>query len=192
MAEAHVVLAIFTDDSFGAEFSAAQRLGPGMITFKTLEAFKLAKHVLADKSFDQVIVYTKDSASFDQQSLNSLVKVLKPGGSLRVTSQNQHFEEGFQKKLIMAGLTDFENTSNGVLKANRKVWKVEQRPIDSQVKEQPKNAFAAALTQTSKGEKIDPESLLKDDVITEADKGGSCDTKPKACKNCTCGRKEME
>jgi hypothetical protein len=33
---------------------------------------------------------------------------------------------------------------------------------------------------------------LSQDVVKEGEKGGSCTTKPKACKNCTCGRKEME
>lgn len=163
-----------------------------MVAFRNLAAFAQAKQVFAEKSFDQVIIYTKDSSNIDQPALNGLVKVLKPGGHLRVTSKNPQFEDQFQKQLHFAGLTQIENTSNGVLSATRKVWKVEQRPIESQPKEQKKNAFAAALSEPSKVEKIDPESLLQNDLITEADKGGSCDTKPKACKNCSCGRKELE
>lgn len=192
MAESHVVLAVFADDTFGAELQAGQQLAPGMVAFKNLAAFRQAKHVFADKAFDQVIVYLADQADLDQQSLNGLIKVLKPGGSIRVTARSSQSDEVLRKRLHLAGLTDFENTSAGVLKATKKVWKVEQRPLDALPKEQPKNAFAAALSQSTKTEKIDPESLLKDDVITEADKGGSCDTKPKACKNCSCGRKELE
>lgn len=192
MAESHIILAVFLDDSFPTELQAAQQLPQGMIAFRNLASFVQAKQVLTEKSFDQVIIYTKDSLDLDQQSLNGIVKVLKAGGHIRITSKNPQFEEQFHKRLHFAGLTQIENTSNGVLGGIKKVWKVEQRPIEGQPKEQKKNAFAAALSESDKVEKIDPESLLKNDVIKESDKGGSCDTKPKACKNCTCGRKELE
>ena len=44
------------------------------------------------------------------------------------------------------------------------------------------------------GETLDEEDLLKDEANYQPfeKKNESCDTKPKACKNCSCGRKEKE
>lgn len=38
---------------------------------------------------------------------------------------------------------------------------------------------------------VDEDALLKDDVV-EAKLESDCSTKPRACKNCSCGRAEME
>ena len=39
---------------------------------------------------------------------------------------------------------------------------------------------------------IDEDQLLEGDKVEPAKEEESCDTKPRACKNCVCGRKEAE
>ena len=40
---------------------------------------------------------------------------------------------------------------------------------------------------------IDDDGLLDNDVVNvELGEEGGCETKPRACKNCSCGRKEAE
>lgn len=53
-----------------------------------------------------------------------------------------------------------------------------------------KNAFEVAAS--SQGATVDEAALLNNDKVEAPVKEESCSTKPKACKNCTCGRKEKE
>lgn len=49
------------------------------------------------------------------------------------------------------------------------------------------------ITQTKASAKIDEDALLGDEVPKPVGKGKSdCSTQPKACANCSCGRKELE
>lgn len=189
-APAPVVLVVLADNDFAEQHAECAKLAPGFVSFKNLAAFRQARHVFAEKSFDQAIVYTATTDALPQATLNSIVKLLKPGHSLRVTFRGAA-DEGFEKRLKLAGLSDLEKTSEGVYKLVRKVFKVElaaeaQAPAPARP-----NAFAAALAQPQR-EKMDLEDLLKDDVVKAEEQGGSCATKPKACKDCSCGRKEQE
>lgn len=193
MKESKVTLVVLSDESHGTEIEAkARSFEPGWIVFKNIEAFTHSKGVITEKSFDQEYIFLQGEAQLDQPTINSLVKVLKPGCQLVLHSKTPELEAGLQKRLHLAGLTDIQTQSDGVFSLVRKVWKQESKKESAPVELQPKNAFAAALAQRNPEEKIDAEALLKDDQLTEGDKGGSCETKPKACKNCTCGRKEME
>lgn len=188
-----VRLVVLSTESFGAELERqAQELQPGFVVFKDLIAFMQARQVLMEKSFDEEHIFLSQASELDQATLNALVKVLKSGGNILITTKSNELDAGVQKRLTFAGLTGLENISSGVFRVTRKVWKQEQKQETFQSQAQPKNAFAAALEQNGAAEKVDPEALLTNDLITEADIGGSCDTKPKACKNCSCGRKEME
>lgn len=193
MSNKTIRLIVLSEASFGAELEKqAQELQPGLVAFKDLASFAQSKQVLMEKSFDEEHIFISQESDLDQATLNSLVKVLKPGGSLFLRTKATELDAAIQKRFTFAGLSGLEATGNGVFKVTRKIWKQEQKQEASQPIAHPKNAFAAALTQNGAAEKVDPEALLTNDVITEADIGGSCDTKPKACKDCSCGRKEME
>lgn len=186
-------LIVLSEASFGAELEKqAQELQPGLVAFKDLASFAQSKQVLMEKSFDEEHIFISQESDLNQATLNSLVKVLKPGGSLFLTTKATELDTATQKRFNFAGLSGLEAIGNGVFKVTRKIWKQEQKQEATQPIPHPKNAFAAALAQNGAAEKVDPEALLTNDVITEADIGGSCDTKPKACKDCSCGRKEME
>lgn len=184
-----VVLVILSDDVWSDQLAECGKLQPGMVSFKNLSAFKQTRHVFADKSFDQIVLYASSTDVLVQPTINSIVKLLKPGNTLRITFKGDA-DQGLEKRLKLAGLSDLEKTSDGVIKLTRKVFKAEQ---EIEIKEAPvkKNAFAAALQNPTK-EKMDIEDLLRNDVIKEEEQGGSCATKPKACKDCSCGRKEEE
>ena len=68
------------------------------------------------------------------------------------------------------------------------------KTVEPEISAPKKNVFASA--KVSAGVKIDEEALLKNDgeykKIEKVEDSGNCSTKPKACKNCTCGRKELE
>lgn len=190
MTAAPVVLVILADSDFAEQHAECAKLAPGIVAFKNLASFRQTRHVFAEKCFDQAIVYTGSTDALPQATLNSIVKLLKPGNTLRVTFRGAA-DESFEKRLRLAGLSDLEKSSEGTYKLTRKVFKVELAAEPQAPAPAKQNAFSAALSNPQR-EKMDLEDLLKGDVVRAEEQGGSCATKPKACKNCSCGRKEEE
>lgn len=164
----------------------------GGLAFKSLREFQTVQHVFLEKSFDSVAFWTAAN-QLVQSELNSLIKVLKPGGTFSVTFLNGEAVQtkDVEKRVFMAGLTEFSQTGQGSFRAVRKVWKATAtaaskfEQLVSGLESNPEALKAAnpAITEAQ---------LLQNDVVLESEKGGSCATKPKACKNCSCGRKEQE
>ena len=65
---------------------------------------------------------------------------------------------------------------------------------DKLIEIDPNNKKKVFLTTENKNETLDEDDLLKNEVNYKPfeKKEESCATKPKACKNCSCGRKEKE
>ena len=122
------ILAIHSGSAFPEQLAASKQLPQGMISFGSLDHFSSCKQVFAEKSFDQVILYLEKSEELSQPVLNSIVKVLKPGNSLRISLKAQTPDEGLEKRFKLAGLVDLEHTSPGTIKVTRKVWKTETIP----------------------------------------------------------------
>lgn len=164
----------------------------GAVAFRSLKEFQGMQHVFAEKSFDSVAYWTS-AAGLTQPELNSLVKVLKPGGTFRLgfKAGTAVAAKDVEKRIFMAGLNEFTQMGEGDFKAVRKVWKA--TPTAASKFEQ----LVTGLESNPEGLKVVSTAaaeaqLLQNDVVLESEKGGSCATKPKACKNCSCGRKEQE
>ena len=67
-----------------------------------------------------------------------------------------------------------------------------QHPESFEVKPAEKLHIGFYQQQPNKLVKIDEDELLKDDIVEKKPKIEACITKPKACANCNCGRKEAE
>lgn len=74
-------------------------------------------------------------------------------------------------------------------KKEQKKSEAYRQQVDMKVTE-PSNPFA----QPAQGDMIDDDQLLDNDVVvpSKEEEDASCSTKPRACKNCSCGRKEAE
>jgi Cytokine-induced anti-apoptosis inhibitor 1, Fe-S biogenesis len=184
-----VLLVLNTAEDFPSQ---ANSHSAGAVVFRSLKEFQTMQHVFLEKSFDSVAFWSSAN-TLVQSELNTLIKVLKPGGVFRLA-----FKEGLEiqakdveKRMFMAGLTEFAQTGVSDFKASRKVWKAAAsaaNKFEQVVSNLESNPEGLKVANTAAAEA----QLLQNDVVLESEKGGSCATKPKACKNCSCGRKEQE
>lgn len=188
MATNTTILAIFSETDYPAEFESARSLTNNMIVFNGFSRFQEAKHVFAEKSFDMAVIYSNSLSQVDQTGFNAVSKLLKSGACLRLTT-NETLAEEVHKRVKLAGLSALEVTSPGVYKCDKKVFKVKE---NTNLPESPAvNPFKNSESFKT-GKKIVEEDLLKNDEVKTSEIGGDCSTKPKACKNCSCGRKQLE
>lgn len=137
------------------------------------------------------------------KALPGLSKLLRPGGRFVLREAGSDRDaDGLVMELMFAGLLEPEAVEAGA-GAVQVVGTAPEWEVGATAKvELPKAAAAkpsgaevwAALAGSKSGEGVeleDEDDMLADDVV-EAATGGGCATKPRACKNCSCGRAEEE
>ena len=131
-----------------------------------------------------------------QKAFNIFSRLVHPEGAIDVLLYEKSIDKEFIKKISkFAGLVlDIEN--DNLLKFKKKIYQTQK--ITGVAQQQPvvkkDNPFLKAKNEVVTGlqqNTINEDNLLTNDTI-EDKLVSDCSTKPRACKNCSCGRKEVE
>lgn len=170
---------------------AFQNYGTGTADKMALEAFqKLIRSMQYHYASIALFASSIDFSTLMERSLFSkLYDTVSPGGTVSFhlalpKEESEQILAGFKKQALYAGFIDAQlvrDKENAQLR--RTVQLVVQRPTWSQ----------GAAATVGPDAMIDESTLLDDSVYVPLGKGKSdCASKPRACANCTCGRKELE
>ncbi|XP_010524959.1 PREDICTED: anamorsin homolog [Tarenaya hassleriana] len=179
-----------------------ERCDPLIIT----QASTLNQLPLDSSSVDIVLSISKSSAFPNDKLYGEISRMLKPGGTVIVCKnldpQVGETEQVLQRSMLLAGfilpqsldlksiaLSKF-NLSFGI-KAKKPSWKIGS---SFSIKKPVKNLLKVNVDDDS--DLIDEDSLLTEEDLKKPQlpSVGDCEvaSNRKACKNCTCGRAEME
>ncbi|XP_010549636.1 PREDICTED: anamorsin homolog [Tarenaya hassleriana] len=170
------------------------------------QASTLSQFPLDSSSVDIVLSISKSSAFPNDQLYGEISRILKPGSTVIVCknldAQVGETEQALQRSMLLAGFLEPQsldlksvslskfNLSFGI-KAKKPSWKV---GTSFALKKPVKNLLKVSLDDDS--DLIDEDSLLTEDDLKKPQLPpvGDCEvgSNRKACKNCTCGRAEME
>jgi len=159
---------------------------------------------LKEDQFENIYFFIDSSCTIDQSFLFTVYKLLKAGGKFHIESQEEIKNAAIFDQAIVAGLTDVQ-IGGKTISASKPNWSGNSAPVSLKLKPKTQTNEAEGKTQTSNKEnpfakfKIDNSDLLDENALLKDDPSYSklstvenCSTKPKACKNCSCGRKELE
>ncbi|KAK9281031.1 hypothetical protein L1049_003923 [Liquidambar formosana] len=173
------------------------------------QASSLRQLPVESSSMDIIISICRSPEFPGDQLFDEVSRVLKPGGtfvihktSQSVTSQRDQITSSLERKLLVAGFVEAQiiqpkvvAPSDGVLsfgiKARKPSWKIGSSfSIRKATKSLPKVQIDDDM------DLIDEDSLLTEDDLKKPQLPpvGDCEvgSTRKACKNCTCGRAEVE
>ncbi|XP_073012005.1 anamorsin homolog [Typha latifolia] len=156
---------------------------------------------------DFVIAVWKNPSNFGDQWLEEIGRVLKPGGKVLLQTSLLSIEQdkpssALERKLLVSGFVDvqaleakslltYEDVQHITIKGKKASWTVGSSfPIKKAIKAVPK------IQMDDDSDLIDEDSLLTEDDLAKPNLPivGDCEigSARKACKNCTCGRAEVE
>mmetsp|Transcript_722 Transcript_722/g.850 ORF Transcript_722/g.850 Transcript_722/m.850 type:complete len:271 (-) Transcript_722:29-841(-) len=153
---------------------------------------------LQNKVFAGVTVH--DSILLGEKKIVSQIySILKDDGAFKVVTSGTSYPESMISSMKMIGFTSIEEKTEFVL-AKKVAWNSqggslkERREKKAESKES-SNPWAGKSSKDA--EMVDEDDLLNEEAKTGAPvktfaSESDCITKPKACENCSCGRKEME
>ncbi|CAM9308558.1 unnamed protein product, partial [Chrysoparadoxa australica] len=157
---------------------------------------------LAKGSYD---VITIENASFLEEGLlGAALACLRPGGKAVITTAGgESSESALCSKLTLAGFMGAKVLEGGAVTAEKPEWEVGASASISlggaDVNDSSKKgaAWKLALDDVADADLVDEGDLLAQDEAPlpkkrESDEPGGCATKKRACKDCSCGRLEME
>ncbi|KAF4756514.1 electron carrier, partial [Perkinsus olseni] len=140
-------------------------------------------------AFDQIVLFAEDDKiKVDYYFLSKVAALLKPAGVVNIFILNPDEKLDLSMETVFAGFTGGREITSP--KTGAFVHYACRKPGTPSV------TFTFEMAQSS----LCGKSLLEDDddeylePVPETVGGGkdSCDNKPRACKNCTCGRAELE
>lgn len=169
----------------------------------SLECFK-------DSTFDNISIVIGNNDKFELAHFNALYNILKSGGVLEISSSSK-WQDAWNDFVTVSGFKIESQNGNTNLVAKKPDWagkgvaslknrkqnegKIEPETVQPETKSAPEkkdNPFTA-MSIENKAETIDEDALLSGEAdYNKLEKPEDCSTKPKACKDCSCGRAEQE
>ena len=188
-------LALYCDESY---VTAAKNV-LGKVGLENISIITKSER-LGDENFDEIIMpYVAETLDDD---LPKVLSALKAGGQLRVGFlQNTSPVPDISFNLLMAGFVD-TITEGSVTSSTKTTWGANSS-ADISTKEETKAAVQGASSTWSilveEGDVGDDGLVDDDELMAEATPlsevtvvKSDCSTRRRACKNCSCGRAEME
>jgi hypothetical protein len=165
-----------------------------------------------DGVFEKIILYIPNTEEIDQNLCHSLYSVLKPDGTVIISHEYQtNSAQSLYDKLVIGGFKHEETNDQNTLIVKKPGWagkgvaSLKKKTVESNNKESVKvedslnnnakkpNPFAKVVISNDNAELVDEDNLLSgENEYKKLEKPEDCSTKPKACKNCSCGRAEQE
>ncbi|KAI5056572.1 hypothetical protein GOP47_0028390 [Adiantum capillus-veneris] len=167
----------------------------------------LLGQALAASSLDAIVSVSKNAGFHSMERLGDLMKVLKPGGTLIVEEpQFQSVKGKMEKDLLLSGFINLQELPGLIdsliaVRAEKPGW---DTGVSFSLKKKTKSGSGGvsavklpALDADDDYDLIDEDSLLTEEdlkkpVLPKVDDCEVGKAGKKACKNCTCGRAEME
>eukprot|EP00252_Welwitschia_mirabilis_P007478 TRINITY_DN18878_c0_g1_i1.p1 TRINITY_DN18878_c0_g1~~TRINITY_DN18878_c0_g1_i1.p1 ORF type:complete len:313 (+),score=49.00 TRINITY_DN18878_c0_g1_i1:116-940(+) len=162
-------------------------------------------------SLDVVILISKHSTFQSQQWLSEAIRVLRPGGVVvlinndAVSHDLKEAQSLLERNLLLAGFIKSENLDISIdqlgataVRAQKPTWETGSTfAINKKGLEKSSNELLKLQVQDDLDELIDEDSLLTEEDLKKPvlPLGDDCEigkSGRKACKNCTCGRAELE
>lgn len=164
---------------------------------------------LGSSTLDAIVCVSENLGFHSRAQLTDLLRVLKPGGTLRLEGcQSQSVKANVEKELLLAGFINSEQCPGYAddviaITAIKPTWETGVSYSLKKTTTGPTGFTGASAVRLStfavddEFDLIDEDSLLTEDDLKrpELPKVDDCEvgkSGKKACKNCTCGRSEME
>lgn len=189
--------------SFGEKVDGGKRLA-------VITQLPLLGQALEPSSLDAIVSVSKNAGFHTKERLTELMKVLKPGGTLLVEEPQLQSERAkMAKDIVLSGFINSQECSghaDGVIavRAEKPRWEtgvsfsLKKTKLGTQGSEGVVNMVKLpAFDADDEYDLIDEDSLLTEEDLKKPDlpRADDCEVSKsgrKACKNCTCGRAEME
>ncbi len=164
-----------------------------------------------DNTFEKICLHFPNVEEINQTLSHALYSILKPDGILIVSHESESKQvQDLKERFTIGGFKIDNKEENNSVALRKPGWagkgvaslkkkavetngqtsiKVEN-PSDNTKKSNP---FAKVVINNNNNELIDEDNLLSgESEYKKLEKPEDCSTKPKACKNCSCGRAEQE
>lgn len=154
------------------------------------------------KSVFKSVVVNNSILLGEKKIVSQIFAILKDDGQLTVAISGSSYPAEMTSYIKISGFTDVQENPTSIV-ATKKTWSAKGASLKERREKQAENGNGTQAANPWAGKSTnDAEMVDEDDLLNEESKTGEpvkkfsqasdCITKPKACENCTCGRKELE
>jgi Uncharacterized conserved protein, contains Zn-ribbon-like motif len=180
-------------------------------TFILQNNLQSALSCFKDNTFEQIILHVSNVEEIDQNLSHTIYSILKPDGSAILTHDSQADAiQALKERLTIGGFKHENSEEQNTVIVKKPSWagkgvaslkkKTNDKTTENKIEVEnsndvtkKSNPFAKVTINNGSSELIDEDKLLSNESeYKKIEKPEDCSTKPKACKNCTCGRAEKE
>jgi len=175
--------------------------GDNFIPGVPLSVFKQLGPVIVPGALQEATIICTSELVLDSEILRGLFRALAPNATLKVIYPEEVTDDQLKeakKEALVEGFLKASKSGNEI-HLNKPNWsvgsgkKLSEKPVETKTNETKTNTWADLK------ESVDQDNLIQEDDLLEGEdeykklaSSSDCMTKPKACKNCTCGRAELE